>query len=355
MRLTEFEYELPQDRIALKPIEERDQSRLMRVDRSSGEISHHRFSSLPELLRPSDLLVLNNVQVFPARLLGRRRGLTSDPHGKGTKLTATIEMLLLKPLENDVWEVLAKPGRKVRIGEIIVFGDGQLEGEVLARGPLGIRKVRFHYSGRFDEIIDQLGHVPLPPYIRRPDEPQDRQRYQTIYAKRPGAVAAPTAGLHFTSAVFHRLGEAGIQWCEVTLYIGLGTFRPVHFERIEDHQMEKERFEISAEAVQSINEARRQSRRIVAVGTTVVRALESVALQNPGELGAMAGETDLFIYPGFQFRWINALLTNFHLPRSTLLMLVSAFAGQDLMREAYRQALQERYRFYSYGDCMLIL
>jgi S-adenosylmethionine:tRNA ribosyltransferase-isomerase len=355
MQLADFEYELPQDQIALKPTEQRDQSRLMRVGRSSGEISHHCFSSLPDLLRPSDLLILNNAQVFPARLLGRRMGLTSDPHGKRTKLTATIETLLLSPLENDVWEVLVKPGRKVRVGERILFGDGQLEGEVLARGQLGIRKVRFHYSGKFDEIIDQLGHVPLPPYIRRPDEPEDRQRYQTIYAKRPGAVAAPTAGLHFTAAVFDRLREIGIEWCEMTLYIGPATFRPVLSDRVENHQMEKERFEISAEVAKSINQAKHQGRRIVAVGTTVVRALESLALQHPNEIRAIKGETDLFIYPGFQFRLVDALLTNFHLPRSTLLMLVSAFAGQDLVREAYRQAIGERYRFYSYGDCMLIL
>jgi S-adenosylmethionine:tRNA ribosyltransferase-isomerase len=355
MQLAQFEYDLPQERIALNPLPERDQSRLMRVVRSTGEISHECFSSLPDLLKPSDLLILNNTKVFPARLLGQRRGLTSDSRGKRSRLTAKIEMLLLRPLEPDIWEVLVKPGRKVRVGERLFFGEGKLEAEVLDRGSLGIRKVRLFYSGKFDEVIDQLGHFPLPPYIRRPEKPEDRERYQTIYAKSPGAVAAPTAGLHFTPQVFDRLSTRGIQWCEITLHVGLGTFQPVHSERVENHRMGKERFNISNQTAAAINQAKRESRRIVAVGTTVVRALESVVLQQSGEIRATEGETDLFIYPGFQFRLVDVLLTNFHLPKSTLLLLVSAFAGQDLIREAYHCAVQEKYRFYSYGDCMLIL
>ena len=355
MQLSEFDYDLPKDRIALHPVEERDQARLMRVVRASGEIFHHVFSDLDGLLQPNDLLVLNNTRVFPARLFGQRRGLTSESYQKDDPPKAKIEMLLLKPLGNDVWEVLVKPGRKMRVGERLYFAGGRLEVEILERSQLGVRKVRFYYSGNFDEIIDQLGHVPLPPYIRRPEEPQDKQRYQTIYAKKRGAVAAPTAGLHFTPPVFDRLGKKGIKWCEITLHVGLSTFQPVHSEQIEEHRMEKERFEISTEAARAISSAKSTGSRIVAVGTTVVRALESVAPEGSGEISATLGETDLFVYPGFQFRLVDGLLTNFHLPRSTLLMLVSAFAGRDLMTQAYRLAIEENYRFYSYGDCMLIL
>jgi len=355
MRLSDFEYDLPADRIALKPLEERDRSRLMGLARSSGEISHHVFSDLPALLQPSDLVVLNNTKVFPARLFGQRKGLTSGSLGKGSRLSSKIEMLMLRPLERDVWEVLVRPGRKIRVGERVSFGNGRLEGEVLERSPLGIRKVRLSYSGKLEELIDQLGHVPLPPYIPRPDDSDDKQRYQTVYAKSWGAVAAPTAGLHFTENVFDRLRERGIQWCEITLHVGLGTFQPVRSEQVEEHRMEKERFEISSQTAQMINEAKHQGRRVIAVGTTTVRALESAARQKTGDLSAIQSETGLFIYPGFEFRLVDGLLTNFHLPRSTLLVLVSAFAGQDLVFKAYRQAIQEKYRFYSYGDCMLIL
>jgi S-adenosylmethionine:tRNA ribosyltransferase-isomerase len=355
MHLSEFEYHLPPDLIALRPVEKRDRSRLMRVIRATGEISHHSFSDLADLLNPSDLLVLNNTRVFPARLFGLREGVTSESTGKASRLKAKIEVLLLRPLEEDVWETLVKPGRKMRVGERVSFNDGRLQAEVLERGSLGIRKVRFYYSGDFDEIIDRLGHVPLPPYISRPDEGQDKERYQTIYAKKRGAVAAPTAGLHFTPDIFESLRQRGIEWCEITLHVGLGTFQPVHSEQVEQHRMEKERFEISSEAEKTISRARSQGRRIVAVGTTTVRTLESVAFEYPHELVAAKGETDLFIYPGFQFRLVNGLLTNFHLPKSTLLMMVSAFAGRDLICRAYQEAIQEKYRFYSYGDCMLIL
>ena len=355
MYLSEFEYHLPSNLIALRPLEKRDQSRLMRVIRATGGISHHSFSDLADLLDPSDLLVLNNTRVFPARLFGLRKGLTSESMGKASRLKAKIEVLLLRPLEEDVWETLVKPGRKMRVGERVSFNDGRLQAEVLERGPLGLRKVKFYYSGDFDEIIDQLGHVPLPPYIPRPDEEQDKERYQTIYAKKRGAVAAPTAGLHFTPDIFESLRQRGVESCEITLHVGLGTFQPVHSEQVEEHRMEKERFEISNEAGKTISQARSQGRRIVAVGTTTVRTLESVAFKHPHELVPANGETDLFIYPGFQFRLVNGLLTNFHLPKSTLLMMVSAFAGRDLIYRAYQEAIQENYRFYSYGDCMLIL
>jgi S-adenosylmethionine:tRNA ribosyltransferase-isomerase len=355
MLLADFEYDLPSDRIALKPVEKRDQSRLMRLIRSSGEISHYRFSDLPDLLHSSDLIVLNNTKVFPARLLGQRKGITSGRLGKGSRLKSKIEMLLLRPLDQDVWEVLVKPGRKMRTGERVGFGDGKLEAEVLGRGPLGIRTVRLYYSGKLDEILDQFGHIPLPPYIPRPDDSEDRQRYQTVYAKSWGAVAAPTAGLHFTEHVFDRLREKGIQWCEITLHVGLGTFQPIRSEQIEEHRMESERFQISSEAARIINQAKNQGRRVIAVGTTTVRALESAALQNLGEIRAVQSETGLFISPGFQFRVVDGLLTNFHLPRSTLLVLVSAFADRELIGQAYQQAIHEEYRFYSYGDCMLIV
>jgi S-adenosylmethionine:tRNA ribosyltransferase-isomerase len=355
MRLADFEYHLPSDRIALKPVERRDQSRLMWLIRSSEEISHHRFSDLPDLLQPSDLIVLNNTKVFPARLLGQRKGITSGPLGKGTRLKSKIEMLMLRPLDKDIWEVLVKPGRKMRTGERVAFGDGKLEAKVLGRGPLGIRKVQLYYSGKLDEILDQLGHIPLPPYIPRPDDSEDRQRYQTVYAKSWGAVAAPTAGLHFTEYVFDRLREKGIEWCEITLHVGLGTFQPIHSEQIEEHRMESERFQISSETASIINQAKDRGRRVIAVGTTTVRALESAALQTLGKIKAAESETSLFISPGFRFRVVDGLLTNFHLPRSTLLVLVSAFAGREVIGKAYQQAIHERYRFYSYGDCMLIL
>jgi S-adenosylmethionine:tRNA ribosyltransferase-isomerase len=355
MRLSEFDFDLPKDRIALRPLKDRDQSRLMRVERATAEISHHVFSNLDELLRPTDLLVLNNTRVFPARLLGQREGLTSESFKKEARPKAKIEVLLLRPLGDDVWEVLVKPGRKMRVGERVSFAGGRLDGEILERSRLGLRKVRFYYSGDFDQIIDQSGHVPLPPYIRRSDEPQDKHRYQTIFAKRRGAVAAPTAGLHFTGSVFDRLSEKGIRWCEITLHVGLGTFQPVHSEQIEEHRMEKERFVISTEAAKAINLSKSKGGRIIAVGTTVARTLESAVLKHPGGISTVSGETDLFIYPGFQFRLVDGLLTNFHLPRSTLLMLVSAFAGRDLTLQAYKRAIEENYRFYSYGDCMLIL
>jgi S-adenosylmethionine:tRNA ribosyltransferase-isomerase len=355
VKVLEFDYHLPEDRIALHPIEPRDRSRLMCVRRTTGEISHHTFTDLPALLQPGDLLVLNNTKVFPARLLGKRLGLTSETYARDKRPSATIEVFLLKPLGDDMWEALVKPGRKMRIGERVRFGEGQLEGEVIEHGKLGLRKLRFFYQGNFEAIVEALGHVPLPPYISRPDEPRDKVRYQTVYAREGGAVAAPTAGLHFTRALFEKLRGKSIETCEVTLHVGLGTFQPVHAEYVEEHRMESERFQISEEAADAIRTARFDNRRIIAVGTTVTRTLEWVALQNGGAISQASGETNLFIYPGFSFQCVDALLTNFHLPRSTLLMLVSAFASRELILGAYQQAIDAKYRFYSYGDCMLIL
>lgn len=355
MHLSDFDYTLPKTCIALYPAKEREESRLLKLDRETGDISHHVFSDLSELLRPSDLLVLNNTRVFPARLLGRRLGLTSGHRGKSSPLRSQIEILMVRPLGKGIWEVLVKPGRKVRVGEVIAFGNGELECEVLDRGAFGVRKVRFQCRGDFVTLVDQLGHVPLPPYIHRPDEALDRLRYQTVYASKRGAVAAPTAGLHFSERIFMRLREKGIEWCEVTLHVGLATFQPVHSETVEEHRMEKEPYEIPEPAAAAIRLARSQGRRVIAVGTTTTRTLESVALQSGSDIVPCQGETDLFIYPGFQFRCINGLITNFHLPRSTLLMLVSAFAGRDRILKAYQEAVRTGYRFYSYGDSMLIL
>ena len=354
MKLSDFEYTLPAELIASHPMQPRDRSRLMFVRRATGEISHHVFSELPELLRPADLIVFNNTKVFPARLLGHRLGMGSQSYPTDKTPSAMIEVLLLKPLGNDVWEVLVKPGRKMRVGERVRFGS-RLECEVVDRGDLGSRTVKFSFQGNFDDLVDLLGHVPLPPYIDRPDETRDKTEYQTIFARKRGAVAAPTAGLHFTPAVLRRLHERSIETCEITLHVGLGTFQPIHTEQVEEHQMEAERFEISAEAAHTIQQAQTQKRRVVGVGTTVARTLESSAQRHNGTVEAGSGETRLFVYPGFAFSCLDGLLTNFHLPRSTLLMLVSAFAGRETILSAYQQAIDAKYRFYSYGDCMLIM
>jgi S-adenosylmethionine:tRNA ribosyltransferase-isomerase len=357
MRLADFDYSLPPDLIAQRPLEHRDQSRLMVVERGTGKISHHVFRELPSLLTPRDLLVLNNTKVFPARLLGRRLGVTAKIARKHppASLPAQIEVLLLRPLGNDEWEVLVRPGRKMRLGERAFFGRGELECEVIGWGERGLRRVRFIYQGSFEEWVDQLGHIPLPPYIHRGDDPSDLVQYQTLFACKRGAVAAPTAGLHFTARVFKDLKIRGVDQCEITLHVGLGTFQPVEAENIENHQMHHEWYEISPEAANKINATHAAGDRVFAVGTTAARTLETVARQTAGSMVPSSGETNLFIYPGFPFRAVDGLLTNFHLPQSTLLMLVSAFAGRELILEAYRQAIENRYRFYSYGDCMLIL
>ena len=361
MLLEEFDYDLPKELIAQRPLKERDASRMLVLDRAAQSFTDCVFRSLPEILLPGDVLVVNNTRVFPARLLGRRRGTMAQPIGKGNPaareyLTAEVELLLTRNESGDVWQGLVHPGRKIRTGEVLVFRGGELEAEILGRGEYGLRRVLLRaHEGSVASAIDRLGHVPLPPYVSRPDEAADRETYQTVYAKVRGAVAAPTAGFHFTDRVFAALRERKIEVCEITLHVGPGTFRPVQVERVEDHKMESEQFEISDAAAATLNSALDEGRRVIAVGTTSVRTLESVALRNEGKIVPCRGETDLFIVPGFQFQVVRGLLTNFHLPKSTLLMLVSAFAGRELIFRAYRHAIDERYRFYSYGDCMLIL
>lgn len=361
MRLEEFDYPLPAELIAQRPLSERDASRMMVLGRATGIFEDRAFRELPQLLSPGDLLVFNNTKVFPARLLGRRRGTATQKIGKRNPaareyLTAEVELLLTRQESEDVWQGLVHPGRKVRTGEVLIFGGGELEAEVIGRGEYGVRRVRVRArEGSIDAAIDRLGHVPLPPYIRRPDEPADRETYQTAYAKVRGAVAAPTAGFHFTARILEELADRGIETCEITLHVGLGTFQPVRTERVEEHKMEAERYEISESAAAAINRAREEGRRIVAVGTTSVRTLEYVAREHGGGIVSGRGEADLFIFPGFQFQMVRTLLTNFHLPKSTLLMLVCAFAGRELLLRAYQHAMAEHYRLYSYGDCMLIV
>jgi S-adenosylmethionine:tRNA ribosyltransferase-isomerase len=361
MVLEEFDYQLPRELIAQRPLVSRDASRMMVLERAAGALRDQMFRDLPEVLEPGDLLVFNNTKVFPARLLGRRRGLHAQPLGRRNPaardfLKGEVELLLTRQESEDIWEGLVHPGRKVRIGEVLLFGEGELEAEVIGRGEYGVRQVRLKArEGTIEDAIDRLGHVPLPPYIRRADEAQDRETYQTVYAKVRGAVAAPTAGFHFTERVIEALRQRGIETCEITLHVGLGTFQPVRVERVEDHKMEAERFEISEPAAAALNAALQKGRRIIAVGTTSLRTLEHVGCEGAGTFEPGKGETSLFVYPGFKFRVIRGLLTNFHLPKSTLLMLVCALAGRDLTLRAYQHAVQERYRFYSYGDCMLVL
>ncbi len=361
MLLEEFDYLLPPELIAQRPLVPRDASRMMVLDREAGTLRDQAFRDLPEFLEPGDLLVFNNTRVFPARLLGRRRGLHSQSISKGNPaarefLRGEVELLLTRQESGDIWEGLVHPGRKVRTGEVLLFGEGELEAEVISRSDYGVRRVRLRaHEGTIEDAIDRLGHVPLPPYIRRGDEAQDRETYQTIYAKVRGAVAAPTAGFHFTERVIEALRERKIQTCEITLHVGLGTFQPVRVERVEDHKMEAERYEISQAAAAALNAALEQGRRIIAVGTTSLRTLESVGRERGQKIEPGGGETSLFIYPGFKFHVVRGLLTNFHLPKSTLLMLVCALAGRDLTLRAYQHAVRDRCRFYSYGDCMLVL
>lgn len=355
MKVSDFDFKLPPELIAQFPLKEREQARLLVVDRSSHQISHHHFHELGNFLSAGDLLVLNNTRVLRARLFGCRRGITSDPHTRRSKLRSTIEVLLVKELEPRLWEVLVKPGRKMRVGEVVVFGKDELRGEVVGRGELGLRTMRFECEGDFLKAVQRFGHVPLPPYIRREDIPADETDYQTVYARHFGAVAAPTAGLHFSEALLEKLQARGVERCEITLHVGLGTFQPVHEEEVEQHVMHSEWYEIPEEAARQIDRARSEGGRVVAVGTTAVRTLEHVARGNAGRIVVSRGETDIFIYPGFSFCATDALLTNFHLPRSTLLMLVAAFAGRELVLESYRIATQMGYRFFSYGDAMLIL
>jgi S-adenosylmethionine:tRNA ribosyltransferase-isomerase len=364
MRLEDLDYHLPQEQIAQRPLERRDASRLMILDRSSGNREDRLFGDLPHLLRGNELLVFNNVRVIPARLFGRRAGVHAQPPSRASKrehLTGTVEVFLTREVGPDTWDVLVRPGRKVGVGERIRFGEGELEGEILSRGELGLRTMRFASvdADSVNEHFERLGHVPLPPYIERADETSDRERYQTVFAKRPGAIAAPTAGLHFTMETLEKIRARGIETCEVTLNVGLGTFQPIHSETLEGHVMHGESYEISPETTDRIQNARRAGRPILAIGTTVVRTLEDAALcaaESGSENLVLPGkaEAHLFIKPGFQFRVVEGLLTNFHLPRSTLLALVCAFAGRENILAAYKHAVEAGYRFYSYGDCMLI-
>jgi S-adenosylmethionine:tRNA ribosyltransferase-isomerase len=364
MRLDEFDYLLPPAQIAQRPLPRRDGSRLLGMDRESGKLTDRSFAEFAGLLRGDELIVLNNARVIPARLFGRRAGVFSDPPSHTTRrehLSGTVQVFLARQVRPDVWEALVRPGRKMKTGERVVFGDGELEAEIIGRGEFGLRTVRF--SSRdpagVSAQIDRLGHVPLPPYIDREDESEDRERYQTVFASRPGAVAAPTAGLHFTAEMLSAIRARGVEICELTLDVGLGTFQPIHSETLEEHVMHAESYEISPQAAKQIQAAYSALRPILAVGTTVVRALEDSALR-AAEAGADTlvcpgkAEARLFITPGFSFRVVNSLLTNFHLPKSTLLALVSAFAGRERILAAYRHAVEAGYRFYSYGDCMLI-
>ena len=345
MQISDFDYELPEELIAQHPLPERDASRLLVINREHGTHEDEQFVSLPKYLRAGDCLVLNNTRVFPARLVGKR-----VPSGGRT------ELLLLREIESNLWQVLARPARRLRAGSKISFGDGRLQGTVTATNEDGTRLIQFEPSDNFLELIAEVGQPPLPPYIRRDSavEVEDRERYQTVYAREPGAIAAPTAGLHFTPSVFQELENAGVSIAEITLHVGYGTFEPVRVEDVSQHRVLPETFSIPAEAAEVINRSSANGGRIIAVGTTTTRALES-AVAAHGEVEPTSRLAELTITPGYKFRMVDALLTNFHLPRSSLLLLVSAFAGRELTLNAYRHAVSQRYRFYSYGDCMLIL
>ena len=363
MLVTEFDFHLPEELIAQRPPADRAAARMLHLHRESGDFEDLTFRQLPALLRPTDLLVLNNTRVIPARLFGHRSGRRAQPlsaHNPAMKdfLQGRCELLLTKRLENPFeWEALVRPGRKIGVGERLTFGEGatHLEAEILERGEFGERTVRFDAVPDFEARLERLGHMPLPPYIDRADEDEDREMYQTVYSDpaKSGSVAAPTAGLHFTPAVLDEIKDRGVEIAEVTLHVGLGTFQPVRVEEVEKIRLHTERYEISEETATAISRARREGRRIVAVGTTTVRTLEFAASRVAGgEIHPQQGEADIFISPGFKFQVVGALLTNFHLPKSTLLMLVSAFAGRENTLRAYQHAVTERYRFFSYGDCM---
>ncbi len=341
MKTSDFYYDLPKELIAQDPLENRSSSRLLVLHRESGRVEHRVFTDLLEYLRPGDCLVRNNTKVIPARLYGTR-----------ADTGATIELLLLKRRENDVWETLVKPGKKARTGAVITFGDGLLTGEIIDVLEDGNRLIQFCYEGIFEEILDELGQMPLPPYITH--ALQDKDRYQTVYAKYEGSAAAPTAGLHFTEDLFERLEEKGVLVANVTLHVGLGTFRPVKVDDVTKHHMHSEFYQVAPQEAEKINKAKKAGGRIICVGTTSCRTIES-ASDEAGILHAGEGDTDIFIYPGYQFKIMDVLITNFHLPESTLLMLVSALAGKDQVMAVYEEAVKERYRFFSFGDAMLIL
>ena len=341
MKRQDFYYELPEELIAQDPLEDRSSSRLLVLNKQSGAVSHHTFREITDYLKEGDCLVINDTKVIPARLIGSKVG-----------TDAKIEVLLLKRKENNVWEMLVKPGKKAKVGAKISFGDGLLIGEVVDIVEEGNRLIQFTYDGIFEEILDQLGQMPLPPYITH--QLEDKNRYQTVYATHTGSAAAPTAGLHFTPELLRQVEEMGVDIARVTLHVGLGTFRPVKVDEITDHHMHSEFFQIDEEAAEKINCTKERGGRVICVGTTSCRTVESAADEN-GHLEAKSGWTEIFIYPGYQFKVLDGLITNFHLPESTLIMLVSALAGREPVLAAYEEAVQQRYRFFSFGDAMLIL
>ena len=340
MKVSDFNYNLPKELIAQVPIKNRDQSRLMVLDRKNKTIENKIFKDIIDYLEPGDCLVRNNTKVIPARLYGVKE-----------ETGANVEFLLLKRIEGDIWEVMVKPGKKLMPGAKVSFGNGLLKAEILEKFNDGNRRVKFEYDGIFNEILNEIGLMPLPPYIH--EKLKEKDRYQTVYAKYEGSAAAPTAGLHFTDELFEKLKEKGVEIANVTLHVGIGTFRPVKVENIEEHDMHSEHFYIKAEDAEKINKAKREGHRVIAVGTTSCRVLESIADEN-GYVKEVEGDTSIFIYPGYKFKCLDALITNFHLPESTLIMLVSALAGKDFIMQAYEEAVKEKYKFFSFGDAMFI-
>ncbi len=340
MKITEFDYELPENLIAQVPIEKRDESRLMVLDRKNKTIEHKIFKDIIDYLEPGDCLVRNNTKVIPARIYGKK------------ETGAKVEFLLLNNIEGDIWETIVRPGNKLHAGTKVIFGDGILTAEIIETMPGGTRKVKFSYNGIFNEILDKIGLMPLPPYIH--EDLKDNDRYQTVYAKYEGSAAAPTAGLHFTPELLKKIEENGVKIANVTLHVGIGTFRPVKEENVEDHEMHVEHFYIKQEDVEKINETKKNGKRVIAVGTTSCRVLETIASEDNGMVKETEGDTNIFIYPGYKFKCIDGLITNFHLPKSTLLMLVSALAGKDYILKAYNEAVKEKYKFFSFGDAMFI-
>ncbi|MEI3356106.1 MAG: tRNA preQ1(34) S-adenosylmethionine ribosyltransferase-isomerase QueA [Clostridia bacterium] len=341
MKVSEFNYELPEELIAQTPLEKRDESRLMVLNREEQTIEHKTFKDIIDYLKPGDVLVRNNTKVIPARLYGKK------------ETGANVEFLLLNNQEGDIWECIVRPGNKLHVGTKVIFGEGLLTAEILEILPGGTRKVKFYYNGIFNEILDQIGLMPLPPYIH--ESLKEKDRYQTVYAKYEGSAAAPTAGLHFTPELLKKLEEKGVIIANVTLHVGIGTFRPVKEDTVEKHEMHSEHFYIKQEDVEKINKAKQEGRRVIAVGTTSCRVLESVADEKTGMVKQIEDDTEIFIYPGYKFKCIDGLITNFHLPQSTLLMLVSALAGKEYIMNAYNEAVKEKYRFFSFGDAMFII
>ena len=341
MKVSDFNYELPKELIAQHPYDKRDEARLMVLDKRNQSIEHKVFKDIIDYLNPGDCLVINNTKVIPARLYGKK------------DTGANVEFLLLKRIENDIWEAMVRPGQKLKSGSKVVFGDGLLKATILEVLENGNRKVEFEYEGIFNEILDQIGLMPLPPYITEATR-EDNEKYQTVYAKYDGSAAAPTAGLHFTEALLEKIKEKGIEIANVTLHVGIGTFRPVKVENVEEHEMHSEHYYIKKEDAEKINFAKRTGHKVISVGTTSCRVLESVADEN-GMVKETEGDTSIFIYPGYKFKCIDSLITNFHLPESTLIMLVSSLAGKDFIMKAYEEAVKQRYKFFSFGDAMLIL